>query len=200
VGSSAFAATNVDDLFLLVLWFSHHRQRSDHVVFGQFVGLGLLTAAGLLGRVVALALPGRFVGLLGLVPLALGVRAMRQTIRRTDSSTQEEAKLLVAEGRFHRYGPVVSVAAITVANGADNLATYIPLFGGVRLWQAVVMVMVFTVLTGVWCVLAWAITRAPLIGVWVRDAASILLPVVMIGLGVYILLRSGSFALVSLSA
>ena len=63
LGVTAFAATNVDDAFVLLLFFGDRRYRARHVFAGQAVGLGLLVALSLvreLGPVItALLFAGR---------------------------------------------------------------------------------------------------------------------------------------------
>ena len=76
LGVTAFAATNVDDSLILLLFFGDRRYRIRHVFAGQVLGIGLLVLISLLGALLALAVPDRWVGLLGLLPVILGLRAL----------------------------------------------------------------------------------------------------------------------------
>mgnify|MGYP003378457439 CR=1 FL=1 len=67
LGVTAFAATNIDDAFLLLLFFGDRRYRARHVFIGQAVGVGLLVALSLVVALATVALPARVVGLLGLL-------------------------------------------------------------------------------------------------------------------------------------
>ena len=42
LGATAFAATNLDDAFVLLLFFGDRRYRARHVFIGQALGVGLL--------------------------------------------------------------------------------------------------------------------------------------------------------------
>jgi cadmium resistance protein CadD (predicted permease) len=77
---ATFAATNVDDIVLLMLWFSQRGPdlRGEQIVAGQYLGFVALVALSLLGFLGALVVPPAWVGLLGLVPLSLGLRRLWQ--------------------------------------------------------------------------------------------------------------------------
>ena len=74
LGVTAFAATDIDDLFFLVVLFANHRFSTAQIVIGHYIGIGLLTLVGLLGALLALVVPGYVIGLLGLIPLGLGIK------------------------------------------------------------------------------------------------------------------------------
>ena len=42
IGISAFVATNVDDIFVLMIFFSSSNFQKGQVVVGQYLGIGLL--------------------------------------------------------------------------------------------------------------------------------------------------------------
>src|SRR5687768_14137157 len=71
-----FAATNVDDVFLLAAFFADRHLRARSVVLGQFLGIGALVAASAAAAWAALAVPAGYPALLGAVPLALGLRGL----------------------------------------------------------------------------------------------------------------------------
>ena len=67
-----------------------------------------------------LALPDKLVGVLGLIPVALGARGLHRA-RRADRGAEQ---LRADKAAISTTG----VASITIANGADNIAVYAPLF------------------------------------------------------------------------
>src|SRR5207248_10228314 len=71
-----FAATNIDDIFVLTLFFSQTSRgfRSAHIVAGQYLGFSALVAISLVGFFGGRILPRTWVGLLGFVPILVGVR------------------------------------------------------------------------------------------------------------------------------
>ncbi len=42
IGVIAFVATNIDDIFILMIFFSTHRFHVYDIVVGQFLGIGSL--------------------------------------------------------------------------------------------------------------------------------------------------------------
>jgi len=75
---------------------------------------------------------------------------------------------------------------VTVANGVDNLGVYIPIFANDRPAIAV-YAPVFALLTGVWCIVGYFIARNPWSARFLRNAAGLLLPTVLIVVGLHIL-------------
>ena len=73
VGISAFVTTNIDDIFVLMLFFSSSKFHKFQVVVGQYLGIGLLVVIGALGSLLALVIAQQIIGLLGILlfPLEL---------------------------------------------------------------------------------------------------------------------------------
>lgn len=185
VGCVVFAATNVDDLVLLIALFADARLRRGHVVVGQTLGIAALTAASAVAALGALVVPPAWVALLGVVPLALGVKAILD--RDDDDDDGEAPPETVGAGRA-----IAAVAGITVANGGDNLGVYVPLFAAQPGWRTAVMGALFVLLTLAWCLAALALVRHPAVGARLRRWGRVALPLVLIALGAWILLGARS--------
>ncbi|MFN7677011.1 MAG: cadmium resistance transporter [Cyanobacteriota bacterium] len=180
--STAFVATNIDDLFILMLLFSRIRPtfRAWQVVCGQFVGIGALVAISLLSLLGRLAVPESWIGLLGLVPISLGLSQLAETF---DAGTVDPAPpddgSTMAEGVI---AGVIGVAALTIANGSDNISVYMALLANGDSLSVPVFLGTFALLTGAWCLLAWWLTRisalAPVLRRFRRDLAPVLLVVI----------------------
>ena len=58
-GGLSFAATNIDDIFILVLFFSQTGAvfHGGHVVVGQYLGFAALVALSVLGSLGVLVVP-----------------------------------------------------------------------------------------------------------------------------------------------
>ncbi|MFN0242684.1 MAG: cadmium resistance transporter, partial [Planctomycetota bacterium] len=124
VSAAVFASTNVDDLFLLAAFFADPRLRPRAIVAGQFLGIGALTAASAVAALAALTVPDGYVALLGVVPLALGVKKLVE-LRRGDRHENDD---LAQRAATSSASQILAVAGVTIANGGDNLGVYIPLF------------------------------------------------------------------------
>jgi cadmium resistance protein CadD (predicted permease) len=114
-----FAVTNVDEIVLLAVLFGSGL-KARAVVAGQFIGIGVLTAASVAAAYAAATVPDAWIRGLGIVPLLMGLYLLVQLWRRRgpgDDDLQAERRL---EGRLH--SQVLAVAAVAIANGGDNLS------------------------------------------------------------------------------
>jgi cadmium resistance transport/sequestration family protein len=197
-GSTAFIATNVDDILILMLFFSQTNSsfRRRHIVVGQYLGFIALVIASLPGFFGGLIIPRAWIGLLGFVPIAIGISHLInnqedeleiQTV--SDSDT-------IAKGLFVAIAPqTYKVAAVTFANGGDNIGIYVPLFASSNLANLAVICLTFLVLIGVWCYIAYRLTRHKAIAGVLTKYGERVVPFVLIGLGIFILLESETYQL-----
>lgn len=188
-----FTATNVDDIVILALFFGQaagHRGGAVRVVTGQYLGFTAILAASIAGALGAGLLPTTVIPYLGLLPVALGVRAAWRAWReRRDSANEEPA---AATGS----GPAVfAVAAVTFANGGDNIGVYVPVFATAGTDGLIVFAVVFLALVAVWCLLGRFFASRAVIARALARWGHILLPAVLIGIGLLILTEGGAFGL-----
>jgi cadmium resistance protein CadD (predicted permease) len=174
-----FAITNIDDLVILVLFFGRAAGRpgaAARVVAGQYLGFAGTVAVSVLGALGAAQLPESVLPYLGLVPIALGLRAAWQLRRQAKRSER-----LPAVG-------LLPVAAVTFANGGDNIGVYVPVFSRSDLSGITVYVVVFMVLVAVWCAVGRVLVSHRVVAQALAKWGDYLLPVVLIAIGVLILL------------
>ncbi|MEH2062979.1 MAG: cadmium resistance transporter [Nostoc sp.] len=202
-GAIAFIATNIDDIVILLLFFSqinakfHPRQ----IVAGQFFGFTVLLILSLPGLFGGLVLSKSWIGLLGLLPVSIGISSLVN--REEDSSkevvaTTEEAEASTITNFFSPQA--YSVATVTIANGSDNISVYVPLFASSNLESFVVIIGLFFLLLGVWCYAAYKLTKNRVIADVLTRYVNNLVPFVLIGLGAYIVLKSEALNLIKLAA
>lgn len=185
-----FLVTNIDDIIVLSLFFARgagQRGTTAKIVLGQYLGFsGILLASLAVTLGAGLFLPVDAIPYFGLIPLLLGLHAAWQVWRNGDD--EDEA----IEGR------VISawvVAAVTFANGGDNIGVYVPVFLSVGTGALVAYCVVFLALVVVLVVAAkFVATRKPIAEVLERWE-QVLFPLVLIGLGVVILVEGGAFGL-----
>jgi cadmium resistance transport/sequestration family protein len=192
-GITAFTATNLDDLVILSLWFSqiNHTFRSRHIIIGQFLGFSLLVIASLSGFFGGLILPVRWIGLLGLAPIAIGLNNWLNQDDDESQSGNEEA--VSGSSPFAILSPqTYSVAAITVANGSDNISIYVPLFANSSLSSLLIIVTVFFLMVGVWCYASYKLVKQSNIADTLNRYSNNLIPFILVGLGVFIILESNA--------
>jgi cadmium resistance protein CadD (predicted permease) len=188
-----FAATNVDDLVVLALLSATSRAagrpRRWEIWAGQYLGFAVLVGLSLAaGRGLSL-IPGRWLWLLALIPLAIGVVTLAAAIRAArrgepppTAGQPSGTGLSGVAGPSGVTGPsgvgglpvvpglsnvrwlawmagVVGVGTLTVVDGADNLAAYTPVFATADAARIAVTVVVFAVGVAVWCAAGALLTR-----------------------------------------
>jgi cadmium resistance transport/sequestration family protein len=183
-----FVATNIDDLFILLAVFTDPRFRARHVVLGQIIGMGALVLISVIAALISLVVATVYIGLLGLIPIAIGLEQLWD--RRVGQKDDDEALESRRKGRAR--GQVLSVAAITIANGGDNIGAYTPVFAVASSTRTMVIVAVFALMTVLWCAFAHWLVNHPTIGAVIRRYGRRVLPFVLIGLGIAILLEAGT--------
>ncbi|MEG4516840.1 MULTISPECIES: cadmium resistance transporter [unclassified Microcoleus] len=198
---TAFTATNLDDILILLLFFSQVNAvfRRRHIVFGQFLGFTALVLVSLPGFFGRLIFPPDWIGMLGLLPIAIGLSRLLNS--ETDDS-EAEAELEQSEKSFFSsfLSPqTYSVAAVTVANGGDNIGIYVPLFASNTLESLAVVLTVFFGMVGVWCYAAYRLIQMRAIADTLTRYGNQLVPFVLMGLGIAILVKSGTLASPTLS-
>ena len=185
LGVATFAATNTDDALLLLAFFGDRRFRARHIFIGQALGIGLLVLLSLAGAVMAMALPERWIGLLGLLPIALGLREL--IARRRAGDKQEAAAATEMTRRTPGWQRVAAVAGVALASGGDNIGVYVPLFANRPPAQVALLLVVFTVMLAVWLFGAFYVARRSPLASGIHRTAAKLAPYLLIGLGAIIL-------------
>lgn len=160
---------------LLTIFFSQRNARTSTIVIGQLVGLGALTIASILAARLAVQLPAGWVPFLGLVPIYLGLREVFSKSEDDDDATAGKPAL--------HWG---AIAAITIANGGDNLGVYIPVVAAQSSAGIAVISAMFLVFTVLWCGLAAAAVRHPTWDENVRTFSTRFGPYILIAVGLWI--------------
>ncbi len=199
IGVSAFVATNIDDIFVLMMFFSSSYSSSmafpvRQIVLGQYIGIGLLIAISALGSLISLVVPPYIIGLLGIVPIAIGTRRLVQIIIKGDKTStppsMDAAKESNNRKRNKKYLPFLAVAAVTFSNGGDNIGVYTPMFAQYNsVSQVTTLIVVFMLMTAVWCIAAYYLVNHPLVASRIRRIGHVVMPFVLIGLGIYFLTK-----------
>jgi cadmium resistance protein CadD (predicted permease) len=182
LSTGAFVSTNIDDLFLLVGFFSDRSYSRVHIFGGQILGMAIIVAISLAAASAALAISPQRVGLLGVAPIVIGIGKLLRLGKAED------------EGQPTAVG-VLQVATVTVVNGGDNIAAYTPIFATQGSRDIIATLVIFGVLTLVWCFAALGLVRHTALGKPLRRYGHVLLPFILIGLGGLILYRSGAINL-----
>jgi cadmium resistance protein CadD (predicted permease) len=81
-GFIAFCATEVDDFVCLLILFArahlHPEFKTKYIWFGQFVGFSIIYMLSLLGIIFGLLIPPGYMGLMGIVPIVIGISILKE--------------------------------------------------------------------------------------------------------------------------
>ena len=195
----SFIVTNIDDIFVLMLLFSQassqakasngrtvkgNRIYPKDIVIGQYLGFALLVLISLLATFGVTLIPDQWVGLLGLIPIYLGVKLF---IKGED---EDEGAILSSLNKFNKFH--LSVAFITFANGGDNIGIYVPFFSTLNNNQLVITVVTFFIMVAVWCLIGYRLARVRYVSETLEKYGRWVIPIVFIGLGFYIMAENGT--------
>lgn len=143
----------------------------------------------LAGAVLGHFIDARYVGLLGLVPIYLALKQVVQLVRNRNEVPSIE--------QHPKRSGLFSVAAVTFANGGDNIGTYIPLLASLSSADKAIMIAIFLAMVMVWLTLARYLTHHPVLAKAISRYGHIVTPVVLFLLGLFILRENGSFGLLN---
>ena len=204
-GITSFAATNIDDIVILMLFFAQVNSsfRPKHIAIGQYLGFTALIIASLPGFFGGLIVPKAWIGLLGLLPIFIGINHLLnrdnnqqevQTVSGEVKSTKINSGFL-SKLRIFIHPQTFNVAAVTIANGGDNIGIYLPLFAGSDGASLAVILSIFFLMIGLWCYIAYLLSSHPAIAKVLTRYSQAIVPFVLIGLGIFILIESGTYRL-----
>lgn len=186
-----FIATNIDDIIVLSLFFARgagHKGTTLRILAGQYLGFaGILAAAVLVTLGSGAFLPAEAIPYFGLIPLALGLWSAWQAWQGDDDDDDAQ----VAGKKVS----VLTVAGVTFANGGDNIGVYVPVFLHVDTATVIIYCLVFLILVAGLVALAKFVATRPPIAEVLERWEHVLFPIVLIGLGIFILVSGGAFGL-----
>ncbi len=186
-----FVSTNIDDVFILLALFATPHLATWRIVAGQCIGIAILVVGSILASAAAAAVASKYVGVFGIVPLGIGVF---QAIQHFRGAREDDDDAVPKVAQSSGWAQLAAVVLLTLANGADNLGVYVPVFATQSTLELTVLGAVFMLLTLVWCWLGYWLVHHPTLGVPIRRYAQPLAPWVLIALGIYIMVEGDVLA------
>ena len=196
----AFTSTNIDDIFILLVLFSQvktgiikkkgravrgkTKMKELYIVVGQYLGFSVIILLSIIGSLSTFFIPISWIGLLGFVPIYMGVKGLLSLRSYKSNEVIDNAS-----------SSLFKVASITLANGADNISIYIPMFASQNLKTNIVTLVIFFCMIAIWCFISYKLLRAPILAGVLEKNCHIIVPIVLVGLGIFILLRSNTIEL-----
>ena len=187
-----YISTSIDYLIVLIILFAQLSQNKQkwHIYAGQYLGTGLLVGVSLVAAYVVNFVPEAWmVGLLGLIPIYLGIRF---AIVGEGEEEEEEEEIIERLEQSKANQLFWTVTLLTIASGGDNLSIYIPYFASLDWAQTLVVLLVFAIGVIIFCKLSQVLSSIPLISETIEKYTRIIVPLVFIPLGLYIMYESGT--------
>lgn len=186
-----YISTSIDYLIILIILFAQPSQNKQkwHIYAGQYLGTGLLVGASLVAAYVVNFVPEAWmVGLLGLIPIYLGIRFA--IVGEGEEEEEEEIIERLEQSKANQL--FWTVTLLTISSGGDNLGIYIPYFASLDWAQTLVALLVFAIGIIIFCELSRVLSSIPLISETIEKYERIIVPLVFIPLGLYIMYESGT--------
>ena len=177
----AFASTNLDNLLLLVGWQMARAVSPLTLFAGYALGMfGVLLTAVLIG-LVGYLFPVEYLGYLGVIPVLLGIRLLAQSFRNEGAAQgSDQAAVPAATG-------IITLASTQLSNGVDTVLVFAPLLADSSLIFDAEIAGLFLLLVVAWFALARLLAANALKLPALERLGRWLAPIVMIGVGLYIL-------------
>lgn len=186
-----YISTSIDYLIILIILFAQLSQNKQkwHIYAGQYLGTGLLVGASLVAAYVVNFVPEEWmVGLLGLIPIYLGIRFAIVG----EDAEEEEEEIIERLEQSKANQLFWTVTLLTIASGGDNLGIYIPYFASLDWSQTLVALLVFVIGIIIFCEISRVLSSIPLIFETIEKYERISVPLVFILLGLYIMYENGT--------
>ncbi|MCT0253857.1 cadmium resistance transporter [Synechocystis sp. CS-94] len=212
VGIATGVATTFDDNIYLTGFFSEVNRnfRPKHVIFGEIIGFTALIVVSLVGFVVGLIIPSDWIGLLGILPILIGVNNLRLIIANKEDFSANTTEAKKRNLQYHGFDSrrlslwdtlrdrqTYKVSAVTISNGGNNLGIYIPLFASSNFSSLLIIIPICYFIIGTWLFISYHLTRQPGIAVILSRYAGKLFPFVLMWLGLRIIIDNESYKLFS---
>ncbi len=187
---AVYISTSIDYLFILLIIFSqaYTQKGLRQIYFGQYLGTGILVAISLFAAYVLNFIPQDWmIGLLGLIPIYLGIRVAMGG--EEEAEEEEVVEKLESRGSNRLFW---TVALITIGSGGDNLGIYIPYFTSLSVSEIVIAIVVFALSIAVLCYISYRLAKISFVSETLEKYERIIVPIVFIGLGIFIMLENGT--------
>lgn len=178
----AFISTNLDDLFLITLFFSQSSTKNNRqtIIISQFIGIYMLLIGSMVGGHFLVSFDLLPIHYIGVIPLLIGVYGIVGYMKHKQMGSEKDAI------EFKKIS-LVPLILITLSNGSDNLSVYLPLFSHINWLGVIVVLMTFGVMVCLWCFLGYVLSSNHLFRRTLEKTADWLVPVIYLILGCLIL-------------
>jgi cadmium resistance protein CadD (predicted permease) len=198
VALAAFVGTNVDNFVVTTAMIAGAPlERAHRIAAGQVVGFFFVVLVASTAALLLFEFSAAEVGLLGFIPLAIGVRGLiglrrRLPGRAVPAGSPRKGRRPATDRAVGR--SLTAAALVTMAAGGDNLAVYIPLFHEGGATNLVAIATVFVVGEVALTTLILTAGRHPRTRETMSRLGAVAVPLLFCVLGVLVLLSAGTLS------
>jgi cadmium resistance protein CadD (predicted permease) len=154
------------------------------IIGGQYLGMAILVAASIGASAISLVLAPKYVGLLGVLPILIGLKELYELRKGGDEDDDDEVRPRAGVGNL------LAVVLITVANGGDNIGVYTPVFATSTPTQIGIFAVTFMLMVAPLLGFSHWLVNHPSLGAPIRRCAHWLMPLVLIAVGVWVMVEA----------
>ena len=184
-----YASTAIDLLVILMLIFSKYRsaKQRQQIYIGQFLGSGILILASLFFAFILHYVPAKWLlGFLGLIPIAFGIKYL---VSDEDEAAEADETIKARQNK----NLIGTVALITIAScGADNIGLFVPYFVSLTTGPLIVTWIIFTICIYFLVLLGDKFSQMAPVKKFLDRFGNWIMAIIYIGLGIMIILESGT--------
>ncbi|MCF6515425.1 hypothetical protein GSH19_04570 [Lactobacillus sp. S2-2] len=170
-----FIGVNLD--FFVVLLFLLQKFSFKNTLFGYELGMIIIfIISALLGQFIQNIIPEWSIGLLGLIPIYMGIKGENNEDNKNTNSKKG----------------ILAVILIYFAScGSDNLSVYIPVLATMNLNNILITIVYFIILTFISLVLATYVCKIPIIHKIFEKWGGPISQIIYILIGIFVMLETG---------
>ncbi len=182
VAAGAFIGTNLDNLLLLVTLRARYERQTRSVTAGYVTGMIVIGFIAVLIGKVGDFIPLAYLGLLGVVPMTMGVLALSKLFLKSD--TGQAVSSATPETPLAVFSTLVSTQ---LSNGTDTILAFSMLLADSKDTADYFLVPTFLAMIGVFSGLAYYLLKNGKLSRVLNRYGQYVTPVILILVGIYIL-------------
>ena len=178
--AGSYAATNTDNLTILVSWMLSGTFSLAAIAKGYAMATAVVLAISLILGLSSNVIPIERIGYLGVIPIGLGIYTLIGQIR----GESRQAKVDTGNGA------TLGIAATLSANSTDSIMIFAPFLADSQAIIDLYIVSAFVVVAAIWFWMAKVASRRAARLEAVTRVAGWIAPLIMIYVGIYILMNT----------
>jgi cadmium resistance protein CadD (predicted permease) len=186
--AASFIGTETDDFLISVILYTRYplkRQRRI-IAAGQLTGLFILAGGSAFFSLLLTRIPTRYIGLLGCIPIALGIKNLVARHAGNETTRPETASADMIRSLF------MLSTILVIGDGGDNIGVYVPLFATMPRYEKIITLICYALLDLIWIRLQVMTASIPALQKRIDRIAPWIVPPLYIILGISILAKNNT--------